>query len=148
MDYLNIISENKTLLKNSELHLKELLQLLEFFKLHLFYYKDTASIYKNKFQILEKKFNPLNSILFNNIQKIKQTIEKSFENSFEISNKMEKEVIFPLEDFGKSQQTTYQQQINQLNKISYDILRYRKLLDLAKKEYYSSNYLLSKNNKR
>ena len=148
MDYLNIISENKTLLKNSELHLKELLQLLEFFKLHLFYYKDTASIYKNKFQILEKKFNPLNSILFNNIQKIKQTIEKSFENSFEISNKMEKEVIFPLEDFGKSQQTTYQQQINQLNKISYDILRYRKLLDLAKKEYYSSNYLLNEINNK
>ena len=148
MDYLNIISENKTLLKNSEFHLKELFQLLEFFKLHLYYYKETASTYKNKFQILEKKFNPLNSILFNNIQKIKQTIEKSFEKTFEISNKMEKEVIFPLEDFGKSQQTTYQQQINQLNKITYDILKYKKFLDLSKKEYYNCNYLLNEINNK
>ena len=148
MDYLNIISENKTLLKNSEFHLKELFQLLEFFKLHLYYYKETASTYKNKFQILEKKFNPLNSILFNNIQKIKQTIEKSFEKTFEISNKMEKEVIFPLEDFGKSQQTIYQQQINQLNKITFDILKYKKFLDLSKKEYYNCNYLLNEINNK
>ena len=128
MDYMNIIEENKNLLTNSQQNLKAIADLVNFFKFHLSYYKDNAISFKNKYKIVEKDSFPVNSILYNNIQNIKKSLEKCFLNTIEISNRMEKEVILKLDEFGINQQKIYQEEINKLNNITIDFIKYYKLL--------------------
>ena len=141
MDYMNIITENKNLLLNSEKNLKGISQLLIFFKFHHSYYKEIAITYQNKFNEIKNKNILISSILFNNIQIIENSLEKTFSKTVEISNNMEKEIIFNLENFGKSQQNIYQNQINKLNKITNEIKKYSQMLDLYKLNYYKLNYI-------
>ena len=141
MDYMNIITENKNLLLNSEKNLKGISQLLIFFKFHHSYYKEIAITYQNKFNEIKNKNILISSILFNNIQIIENSLEKTFSKTVEISNNMEKEIIFNLENFGKSQQNIYQNQINKLNKITNEIKKYSQMLDVYKLNYYKLNYI-------
>ena len=148
MDYMNIIEENKNLLTNSQQNLKAIADLVNFFKFHLSYYKDNAISFKNKYKIVEKDSFPVNSILYNNIQSIKKSLEKCFLNTIEISNRMEKEVILKLDEFGINQQKIYQEEINKLNNITIDFIKYYKLFDVSKKNYYKLKYIANDFNQK
>ena len=140
---MNIITENKNLLSNSEQNLKGISQLLIFFKFLHSYYKEIALTYQNKYKEFKNKNVLISSILFNNIQILEDSLEKTFSKSVEISNNMEKEIIFNLENFGKSQQNIYQNQINKLNNITNEIKKYSQILDVIKLNYYKLNYLFN-----
>ena len=140
---MNIITENKNLLSNSEQNLKGISQLLIFFKFLNSYYKEIALTYQNKYKEFKNKNVLISSILFNNIQILEDSLEKTFSKSVEISNNMEKEIIFNLENFGKSQQNIYQNQINKLNNITNEIKKYSQILDVIKLNYYKLNYLFN-----
>ena len=141
MDYMDIITENKNLLSNSEQNLKGIFQLLSFFRFHHSYYKENALTYQNKFNEFKNKNVLISSILFNNIQILENSLEKTFSKTVEISNNMEKEIIIHLENFGKSQQNIYQNQINKLNNITNAIKKYTQMLDMIKLNYYKLNYI-------
>ena len=96
---MNVKNENMDLYNNSQNNLKGITRLIGFFKSSILFYKESSTSFHNKFKLIEENTFPEKSILFNNLDKIRENFEKCLLQTVNIAIKMEKELITPIEDF-------------------------------------------------
>ena len=147
---MNVKNENMDLYNNSQNNLKGITRLIGFFKSSILFYKESSTSFHNKFKLIEENTFPEKSILFNNLDKIRENFEKCLLQTVNIAIKMEKELITPLEDFKMNQKSMYQETYNKLKSISNELYKYCNLLDIRKKSYYKYSFKLEeiKSNKK
>ena len=147
---MNVKDENMSLYNNSQNNLNEITQLINFFKSSIAYYKDSSVAFHNKFKSIEENKTTEKTILYKNLDEIKENFDKCIVKNSNIANKMEKELIIPLEEFKLNQKSIYQETYNKMKEISNELYKYYNILDIRKKSYYKFSFQLEqmKKNKK
>ena len=146
MDESKFELEDKLLSDDCQENIDELKKMANFFKEFINIHKSEAELYKKN----SKKKNDVSteihqSILLSSLSGIYDSFQSYLNKTTDIMNKMENELIQPLDFFRSEQLKIYKDNINKMKDINKKYSYYKSKLDVAKFNYYKTSYLVKQN---
>ena len=134
-------SEINNLTKNSNETLEELQRLIDFLTYYITAQNQLTSSLKQKIIIPENHQSRLHeSTLLTNITGIYDSFQSLLINIDELSIKLKREIVEPLEEFKQNQIKKIKQYISLIGEINTNQKNFKNILEIAKINYYKEEY--------
>ncbi len=148
MEETRLIKENKLLNENFQSNIEELKNICNFFNTFINNFKNISFFQINKTKTKKgMNQNIYESTLSKYIEGIYDSFKNSINNIKNIINKIQIDLIEPINVFINEQSKVYQTTNNSINEILKKYNENKLLLENAKKNYYKSSYEIKKNKK-
>ena len=144
-DILQFESENTSLINHSQEVIDEMKRLSNFLKNFISTNLETLSSFEKKLH--PQKNDPSfehESILLTNIVKIYETFRTNLKNINNIINKIQNEIVAPLDEFRKTQLSIYKENFTKLKEISKSQKDSNEILENSKNYYYKETFITRK----
>ena len=140
-DIFQFDSENTSLINHSQEVIDEMKRLSNFLKIYITTNLETLSSFEKKLQ--PQKNEPSfehESILLTSIVKIYETFRSYLKNINKIINKIQYEIVAPLDEFRKTQLSIYKENFVKLKEIPKIQKDYNEILENSKNFYYKQAF--------
>ena len=146
MEDINLVKEETILNDNFQSNIDELKNMSNFLSTFIYNMKNVSyfQINKNK----SKRGNNPNiydSVLLNNVEGIYEAFKTSLKNIKNIMNKIQKDLIEPINLFINEQNKLYQNSDKSIKEIIKKYKEHKIMLEYAKNKYYKTSYEIKKN---
>ena len=140
MDNLNFNSESDSLSKNSKICYDELQKMIDFFKTFIISHQEEFEIFQKKFKNPKNKVSMHPSILLTSLMGIYNYFQGYINNIKVLMDKINNELINPLNEFSSEQLKIYDENIKKIKDINSKYKDYNNLLEYSKNNYYKISY--------
>ena len=147
MEEIKLIKEDKIFSDNFQTNIDELKIMSNFFNSFINIIKSISPFQSSKLK--SKRGNNPNiyeSILLSNIENIYDSFKMCINNIKNITNKIQNDLIKPIELFIDEQSKVYQNNGKNIKRIIKNYREYKIMLDYAKNNYYKSSFEIKKSN--